>query len=334
MANGRGGIQVIPTLDRFAGLRQGALNLVGGLNQQFQQQQQISDNQALVNFMQQQQQGLIPQVPQFQTPQGSAAFAGFLGQQTQQPFTLAPGAQRFDAQGRPIAQAPPRPPSAADELNRVRLKIVKQIQEVPEEQRTAGQRESLKRLLEGQAAVQISLAKPAAASERTAIAETNASLDALANLENLFNKVTTVTGPVAGRVQTAKGLFGLSSEDQENLLAATAAFKNKVIKDITGAQMSEAEANRIMKQIPLETDPPARWKAKKKQTEINLRAIQRRRIQVLEESGLRAPGVQGVAPLDDQALQQPGAVAPTGQLQPLSAAEETRRQELLRKAGR
>ncbi len=288
MAN-RGGIQVLPTLDRFAGLRQGALNLVGGLEQQFQQRQQLSDNQALIQFIQARQQGLTPEVPQFATPQGAAGFAGFLGQQTQQPFTLAPGAQRFDPQGRPVAQAPPRPPSALDEINRIRLNVARQIQEIPEEQRTAGQRETLKRIIEGQAAVQINLPKPAAASERTAIAETGASLDALENLETLFNLPETETGVLAGRIAPIAGLAGLTTSEQENLMAATAAFKNKVIKDITGAQMSEQEAKRIMKQIPDITDPPARWKAKKKQTEINLRAIQRRRIQVLKQSGIRAP---------------------------------------------
>ncbi len=81
MANGRGGIQVIPTLNRFAGLQQGALNFVGGLERQFQNQQQLSDNQALIQFIQARQQGLTPEVPQFQTPQGAAGFAGFLGQQ-------------------------------------------------------------------------------------------------------------------------------------------------------------------------------------------------------------------------------------------------------------
>ena len=180
--------------------------------------------------------------------------------------------------------------SPTQQIAQEKLNTIRRIQSIPPDRRTPEQKESLKRLIEGQAAVQINLPRPAAASERAAIAETNASLDALENLEELFNRSTTKTGPLAGRFETAKGFFGLSSDDQENLLAATAAFKNKVIKDITGAQMSEQEANRIMKQIPLETDPPARWRAKKKQTEINLRAIQKRRIQVLQQSGLLAPG--------------------------------------------
>lgn len=288
MANG---IQVLPPVNpnRFAGLQQGALNFVSGLNQQFQNRQQLSDNEALIQFIQARQQGLTPQVPQFQTAGGAGNFANLLGQQTQQPFTLPAGAQRFDPQGNVIAQAPAAGPSPSQQIAQQKLNVIRQIQAIPESQRTAGQRETLKRLIEGQAAVQINFPKPAAASERTAIAETNASLDALSNLEDLFESPETETGPVVGRISPVSGLVGLTTDEQENLMAATAAFKNKVIKDITGAQMSEQEAKRIMKQIPDITDPPERWKAKKKQTEINLRAIQRRRIQVLQQSGIVAP---------------------------------------------
>lgn len=299
MANG---IQIIPTINPHAGLALGLQNLFGGLNQQFQQRQQVSDTQALLQFLQQTQQGGTPGLPQFNDPRAGMALANFMAQRGQGGFTLGPGQQRFDPGGQQIAAGPAAILSPSQQIAQQKLNRIKQLQAIPVDQRTPAQSESLKRLIEGQAAVQINLAKPAAASERTAIAETNASLDALNNLETLFNKSTTVTGPIAGRFETAKGFFGLSSEDQENLLAATSAFKNKVIKDITGAQMSEQEAKRIMKQIPLETDPPARWRAKKKQTEINLRAIQERRIQVLQQSGIVAPG--GAIPGDQSVGQQ------------------------------
>jgi hypothetical protein len=78
MANG---IQVIPTLDRFAGLRAGAQNLVGGLNQQFQQGQQVSDLQKALQFIQARQQGQNPGIPQFDTTQGASLVSNFLGQQ-------------------------------------------------------------------------------------------------------------------------------------------------------------------------------------------------------------------------------------------------------------
>jgi len=133
MANG---IQILPTLDRFAGLRQGAQNLVGGLEQQFQQRKQLADAQAVLQFIQQTQGGGQPILPRFQTAGGAAGAAQFLAQQPsalqqadiqsgidlrlaqagaaqrilpQPGFTLTPGGQRFDAQGKPIAQLAPLP---------------------------------------------------------------------------------------------------------------------------------------------------------------------------------------------------------------------------------
>ena len=58
--------------------------------------------------------------------------------------------------------------------------------------------------------------------------------------------------------------------------AATAAFRNAVIKAITGAQMSEPEAARIRQQIPEITDKPDVWKAKAEQTRFNLRTLKPR----------------------------------------------------------
>lgn len=126
--------------------------------------------------------------------------------------------------------------------------------------------------------------------ERTAIAEGRASVDALDNLKTLFDSSQTVTGPVAGRIEPTKGLFGLTTDEQESFMAATSAFKNAIIKQITGAQMSEQEANRIMKQVPDITDPPARWRAKFNQSKKNLDFLEKRRLEVLEQSGLRVPG--------------------------------------------
>ncbi len=300
----RGDIQFIPTRNRFAELQQGSLNLVSGLNQQFQQR---SMAQELATLAQQVQSGGAIDFGAFKNPQVQQLALQTMLQQQQRgrPIPATPGTQLLDPfTGQAVGQGiPPAAPSATQGIAQQKLNRINQLQAIPVDERTDAESESLKRLIEGQSAVQINFPQPAAASERMAIAETNASLDALNNLETLFNKSTTVTGPIAGRVERAKGFFGLSSVDQENLLAATSAFKNKVIKDITGAQMSEQEASRIMKQIPLETDPPIRWRAKKKQTEQNLRIIQRRRIQVLQESGLLAPGINVPAL---QSGQQPG----------------------------
>jgi hypothetical protein len=200
----------------------------------------------------------------------------------------------FDAQGNlvnqvPIGQVPQAAPTAAQQISQKKLDLINQIEAIPSSERTIEQRESLKKMLVGGPAVQVNLGKPASASERTAIAETEATLDSLDNLENLFNSLETQTGPVVGRIAPAKGLLGLTTENQESLMAASSAFENKVIKDTTGAQMSEKEAQRILKQVPRMTDPPARWKAKLAQTRRNMKLIQKRRSEVLEKSGITSP---------------------------------------------
>jgi len=131
--------------------------------------------------------------------------------------------------------------------------------------------------------------RPASAAERTAIATGRASIDALDNLKALFDSVQTQVGPIAGRISPIAGLMGLTSDEQEDFMAATSAFKNQIIKEITGAQMSEVEAQRIMKQVPDITDPPARWEAKWRQSKKNLELLQKRRMEILQQSGVRAP---------------------------------------------
>ncbi len=135
--------------------------------------------------------------------------------------------------------------------------------------------------------VEINLGKPASAGERTAIAETRASIDALNNLKSLFDNE--FVGPAGGRIGAIKNVFGLNPAKQEAFIAATSAFKNQVIKQITGAQMSEQEAERIMKQIPTETDAPSVWLAKFEQSIKNLKTVNDRRQEVLRQSGIRSP---------------------------------------------
>lgn len=313
MANG---IPFIPATDRFAGLRQGLQNFVGGTIQRQQQQAQTNDIQAFLASLQ----GGQPFQPQ--TPQGANLAAQFALQQQQQqgilrntlagqgPTSIAdqralqalrtgsrPGTSEFEE----IAEGP-TPPATQTQL---RAKEIQRLQAIPLNKRTAAQSESLKRLLEGQSAVTIKFPSPASPSERTEIAKTNASLDALNNIKDLFDNARTRTGPIVGRLDPVLGLFNRTTEEQENFLAATSAFRNKIIEEITGAQMSEVEASRILKQVPQETDPPVRWRAKWQQSKKNLEFLQKRRREVLRQSGLRVPGGQkeiDIRGMSDEAL--------------------------------
>lgn len=99
------------------------------------------------------------------------------------------------------------------------------------------------------------------------------------------------TGPIGGRLRTlGQQVPGVPvNKDFADFSAATSAFRNSVIRAITGAQMSEPEAARIRQQIPEETDKPEVWLSKYEMTKRNLgdlrRAIGRRGVSSEAPSG-------------------------------------------------
>jgi len=181
------------------------------------------------------------------------------------------------------------PGKASEQKAQLQLENFQRIDAILPAQRTKSQQSAHDKFLSGAPLVEIDLGAPASPAERTAIAETNASIDSLNNIKSLFDNALTRTGPIVGRADPILGIFGWTSQEQEDFMAATSAFKNNVIKEITGAQMSEIEAVRIMKQVPDITDPAARWKAKWGQSLKNLEFLQKRRREVLEASGVRVP---------------------------------------------
>lgn len=107
----------------------------------------------------------------------------------------------------------------------------------------------------------------------------DAALDQLDRLVTMFNQgAKNDIGPAEGRARAIGQNVPLlpTSERFSNFAAASEAFKNATIKAITGAQMSEPEAKRIVGQIPLVTDKPMVWVAKALQTKQNLQDIENR----------------------------------------------------------
>lgn len=137
------------------------------------------------------------------------------------------------------------------------------------------------------AGVEITLGEPASAGERTAIAETRATIGLMDNIKGLFDE--TFVGPITGRVGSVKNIFGANTKQQSDFIAASSALKNTIIKSVTGAQMSEAESKRILKQVPNENDAPEVWLSKWEQTNRNLEELNKRRLEVIKQSGLRVP---------------------------------------------
>src|SRR3990167_8898329 len=108
-----------------------------------------------------------------------------------------------------------------------------------------------------------------------------ATLDSLARLKEMFDAgAKDDIGPAEGRArrmgQQVPG-GALVTERFANFEAATRAFQNAMIKAITGAQMSEPEAKRIMGQIPNVTDNPTVWQAKYAQSVKNMEDLENRR---------------------------------------------------------
>lgn len=107
----------------------------------------------------------------------------------------------------------------------------------------------------------------------------DAALDQLDRLIAMFNGgAKDLVGPLEGRARAiGQNVPGVPvNEAFADFKAATDAFKNGVIKAITGAQMSEPEAKRIVGQIPLETDKPMVWMAKALQSQKNLQDLEKR----------------------------------------------------------
>jgi hypothetical protein len=63
-------------------------------------------------------------------------------------------------------------------------------------------------------------------------------------------------------------------EGYGDFIALQADLKNNVIKLVTGAQMGQQEADRILQQVPTEVDKPEIWKSKYKQTLKNVDYIE------------------------------------------------------------
>ena len=243
--------------------------------------------------------GPPPQFPEMQSRRGQGieqmALQAQLGNMfaSPDPFTLTPGAGRFTGAGQLVAEREPEPMQPTQKAAQAKLDAYNTAKAVPIAKRTKHQQAVVEKYELGQALVQINLGK-ASPTERTSIAETRASIDALNNIKELYDDAKTRTGPIVGRLDPILGLFGQTEQEQEDFMAATSAFRNHIIKEITGAQMSEVEAARILKQVPQETDPPARWEAKWKQSKKNLEMLQKRRLEILQQSGLQVPGGQTV----------------------------------------
>ena len=301
--NGTMRIPYNPATDPKQYAIQGFQNMLSGILEQQAKKQRTADLQDIGNWAKG---GFVGQSPQLRTDFGQQLAGKLLD-------PLA-GLRAENLRARTEAIRQPKPISPTQQISQKKLDKINRLQaKVDAGTATKKDQAMLDKMLAGVSPVQITFGKPAAAAERTAIAETRASIDALNNIKELYDNAKTRTGPIAGRLDPVLGTFGWTTNEQEDFMAATSAFRNQIIKEITGAQMSEVEAKRILKQVPQETDPPARWEAKWRQSKKNLEMLQKRRLEILQQSGLQVPGEQSIG---------------------LTPEQQKRRAELIEKAGR
>ena len=117
--------------------------------------------------------------------------------------------------------------------------------------------------------------------EKKAVADIETSEEKIINLRKSYKPE--FVGPVQGRYNLAKlKIPGVDvSKELATFVAGNETLKNEVIKFITGAQMSEPEANRILKQIPTIEDKSNVWEAKYDLTLANIQLMK----QKMKQSG-------------------------------------------------
>ena len=136
------------------------------------------------------------------------------------------------------------------------------------------------------------------AGERTKIAEEEAGIEALNRIESMVDEA--YVGPIKGRIGQLKDIWGGNSQKQSEFYAAIASLKNSTIKLITGAQMSEVEAKRIMKEIPDISNPLSVLKARLNQTRINRKMLLKKR---KEQAGIKESTDKSIGQMTTEELQ-------------------------------
>ncbi len=145
------------------------------------------------------------------------------------------------------------------------------------------------------------------------------------DLENSFRKITDLetaykpefVGPNRGAYERSKATgilshlpFLTTPEGYGEFAALNADLKNSVIKLITGAQMGQQEASRILQQVPTETDKPEMWLSKYQQTKKNAAYLLQH---TKERSGLDNAPAQPAQPAADNG----GFIKPGGAIENL-----------------
>lgn len=166
---------------------------------------------------------------------------------------------------------------------------------------------------------------PPAVAEK--VAGVDASLFSLDKIEGLYSKpeVQANVGPGVGRMARAREVLPFvepNDPDYAAFSAEVSTLNNNVIKAVTGAQMSDPEAKRIMSQVPSKLDKKPDFIAKARATRENL-AMLRNRMITLNGSGV--PLTPGQPPYNPDAQQQANTAPDLAAAQAALAAARRKR---------
>lgn len=141
------------------------------------------------------------------------------------------------------------------------------------------------------------------------VAGIDSSLYSLGKIEALYSKpdVQDKVGPGAGRVARAREILPFVEPNDPEYGAFSAevtTLNNNVIKAVTGAQMSDPEAKRIMSQVPSKLDKKPDFIAKARATRENLIKLRNQQITLVGSTGVPQTGMPD-QPFNPDAAQTP-----------------------------
>lgn len=177
----------------------------------------------------------------------------------------------------------------------------------------------------GGAAAEAKLRVPEKASpaERKEITTSQVTGEKLAALERFYKPE--YVGPITGRAGALREDYtGAITPEESTFRGAVKSHNNQLIKDITGAQMSEQEATRILGEAPQLNSPPVTFEARMRQSKENNILLQYKQREILKQTGGDTSGLSPLPPLPDRFKNHPELfkTSPPGKLPPVKRSGE------------
>ena len=159
------------------------------------------------------------------------------------------------------------------------------------------------------------------AAEREKITSTEATIGLLDGLTARLPALKKISGPAFGHLARASARFagglGLSNDQLEGL-QDLAALRNDVYHNLSGAAVFANEERRLKDELPSENMSPRQLAVALKRTRHNYAALQKKRREVLEGSGVQhIPDMPGAADVAEPSPSAPPATAPPAAHAPL-----------------